>query len=231
MEEGKEGEGCAESSSMRGDSSPSHPLWRSWVTKSKKIEILHVRERTKQCLKAVVDIWIGTACHDWKKVPQKNKYRRACKPLLGYPFINKKREMTLDHGCKSQSRVTSVHSWYLTSFVILSFYCLPFASSWRSQTQFSISLARIPSVFFFHSWSKGEISWLLSSGLYASLRVFTHSNLNTLWLVAYLTSIILRNTAVFVGWFLHYGYTDLMVLFFLTHGSDCYYSFFSRALL
>ena len=45
-----------------GIRSPFHSLWRSLVTKSKKIETLYVRERTKQCLKAVVDIGTGTAC-------------------------------------------------------------------------------------------------------------------------------------------------------------------------
>lgn len=33
--------------------------------------------------------------------------------------------MTLDCVCHSQSRVISLHSWYLTSFLFLSFYCLP----------------------------------------------------------------------------------------------------------
>ena len=95
--------------------------------------------------------------------------------------------MTLDRGRKSQPRVTSVHSWYLTSFVILSFCCLPFASSWRSQTLKLISLARIPSVFFFHSRSKGEFLDFFHRGytlLYAFL--LTHSNLNTPKLVSFL---------------------------------------------
>ena len=39
----------------------------------------------------------------------------------------KQKEMTLDRRLThTRPRVTSVRSWYLTSFVILSFYCLPF---------------------------------------------------------------------------------------------------------
>ena len=54
----------------------------------------------------------------------------------------------------SQSRVTSVHSWYLTSFVILSFVvCLSLCLN-NPETLFLFSLMRIPLVFvcFCHRW-------------------------------------------------------------------------------
>jgi hypothetical protein len=69
--------------------------------------------------------------------------------------------MTLDRGrswLASRPRVTSVHSWYLTSFVILSFYCLPLApaSLQRLKHYFPCSSASsvLFSLYFFAA--KGE---------------------------------------------------------------------------
>lgn len=48
-----------------------------------------------------------------------------------------------------QSRVISVRSWYLTSFVILTFYCLPLVPSQRTHnTSLFFSLREIPLVFW-----------------------------------------------------------------------------------
>ena len=51
-----------------------------------------------------------------------------------------KTEMTLDRVFHPRSRVISVHSLYLTSFLILSFLNLPFAFSHNTQNTFFIIL-------------------------------------------------------------------------------------------
>ena len=70
-----------------------------------------------------------------------------------------KREMTLDRSFFTpRPRVTSVHSWYLTSFVILSFLIYPFALSHISLTIHIYRFFRTrKTVVCYARWTKGRM--------------------------------------------------------------------------
>ena len=76
--------------------------------------------------------------------------------------------MTLDCRSYRQPRVISARSWYLTSFVILSFCCLPFAWLRSIQNTKSCFFYREYRLFFcFAFLTKGEMCLFLSVGSFA----------------------------------------------------------------